>query len=104
MGTFIGQFKKGMKVGKETHKEFELREMTTEDLLTAELEIGLDKPMNFKAQLASLQLVRVGTYDGPFTVSMIKALNPVDFRILTDQGLNGVSALGEGSSPSNETD
>jgi hypothetical protein len=31
MANYIGQFKKGMKVGKETHMDFELRQMTTED-------------------------------------------------------------------------
>lgn len=103
MATYIGQFKKGMKVGSETHKEFELREMTTEDMLNAELMADSGKPMNYNAAIASLQLVRVGTFDGPFTVKMVRSLAPADFHRLSD-GLNKVAALGEELSPEAETD
>jgi len=103
MSTYTGKFKKGMKVGKEIHMDFELREMTTADMLDAELEVSASKPMNFSASLASLQLVRVGTFDGPFTVKMVKALHPDDFNLLRD-GLNEVAKLGEESLPSKKTD
>lgn len=103
MATLIKQFKKGMKVGKETHKEFELRQMTTDDLLDAENEVSSAKPLNFSAALASLQLVRVGTYNGPFTLKMVRALDPEDFNILRES-LGEVAALGEESSPSKATD
>jgi phage FluMu protein gp41 len=49
MANYIGQFKKGMKVGKETHMDFELRQMTTEDMLDAEIEVPTGKPLNFAA-------------------------------------------------------
>lgn len=98
MATYSGKFKKGMRIGSEVHMDFELREMSTEDMLEAELEFTAATPMNFKAALAARQLVRVGTYQGPFTTSMVrKGLNPVDFDILTREGLNGVAALGEDS-------
>lgn len=103
MANFIGKFKKGMKVGKDVHKDFELREMTTADMLDAELEVSSAKPMNFSAMLASLQLVRVGTFDGPFTLGMVKSLHPDDFNALRD-GLNEVAKLGEELSPSKVTD
>lgn len=102
MATYIGQFKKGMKVGKEVHKEFELREMTTADMLDAELEVTAAKPMNFSAALASLQLVRVGDYDGPFTLKMVRALAPEDFNELR-AGLDKVATLGEEESLSKAT-
>ncbi|WP_025916140.1 phage tail assembly protein [Herminiimonas sp. CN] len=101
--TYTGQFKKGMKVGKEIHMDFELREMTTADMLDAEMEVPASKVMNFSAALASLQLVRVGTYDGPFTLKMVRALEPDDFNALRD-GLSEVASLGEESLPSKATD
>jgi phage FluMu protein gp41 len=102
MPNFIGKFKRGMKVGKETHLEFELREMTTADMLDAEMEVSAGKPINFSAALASMQLVRVGSYDGPFTFKMVRGLHPDDFNLLRD-ALNEVALLGEGSLPSKAT-
>jgi len=103
MVTFTGKFTKGMKVGKETHMDFELREMTTEDMLDAEMEVSSSKPMNFNTELAVRQLVRVGSYEGPFTVGMIRKLAPPDFHALR-AGLVEVGKLGEGSSPSDPAD
>jgi phage FluMu protein gp41 len=92
---YIGTFpKKGMKVGSEAHKDFELRQMTTKDMLAAELEVSSAHPLNFSAQLATRQLVRVGTFTGPFVVSMVEGLDPVDFATLRN-GLTEVSLLGE---------
>lgn len=103
MPNHIGQFKKGMKVGKESHMDFELREMATTDMLDAEMLVPAGKPLNFAAALASLQLVRVGSYDGPFTLKMVRALAPDDFNALRE-GLNEVAMLGEDPSPSKESD
>lgn len=103
MANFVGTFKRGMKIGKDVHMEFELRPMTTEDLLDAELEVPMGKPMNFNAALAALQLVRVGDFDGPFTINMVRKLDPVDFQILRES-LGKVAALGEESSPNSQTD
>jgi phage FluMu protein gp41 len=103
MPNFIGQFKRGMKVGKDVHQEFELREMTTADMLDAEMEVSAGKPMNFSAALASLQLVRVGSYDGPFTFKMVRSLHPDDFDVLRIS-LNEVAALGNASSSSTGID
>jgi phage FluMu protein gp41 len=103
--TYTGKFKKGMKVGsKGPFMDFELREMTTEDMLDAELEFPPSKFMNYRAALAARQLVRVGDFEGPFTTAMIKkGLNPVDFDILIS-ALDEVAKLGEDSSPSSKTD
>ncbi|TCS35798.1 phage FluMu protein gp41 [Paucimonas lemoignei] len=104
MPNFVGKFKKGMKIGKEVHMDYELREMTTEDMLEAEVEAPLSTPMNYKAAVAARQLVRVGSYEGPFTTGMVRKLHPVDFNELTMVGLDEVAKLGEDSSPSVETD
>lgn len=94
MANYIGQFKKGMKVGKETHMDFELRQMTTADMLDAEMEAPTSKPLNYNAAMGSLLLVRVGTYEGPFTIGMIRALHPQDYNVLRD-ALFEVAKLGE---------
>lgn len=104
MPTYTGKFKQGMKVGKDVHKDYELREMSTEDMLDAELEFSAATPMNFKAALAARQLVRVGTYEGPFTTKMVRSLHPADFNELTGNGLNEVAKLGEDSLPGEGTD
>lgn len=103
MANHTGQFKHGMKVGKDVHKDFELREMTTAIMLDAELMVPAGKPANFAAALASLQLVRVGSYEGPFTLGMVRSLSPDDFNALRE-GLNAVALLGEEPSPSNASD
>lgn len=103
MATLTGTFKKGMKVGKDVHMDFELREMTTADMLDAELQVPASKVMNFSAALASLQLVRVGSYEGPFTLKMVRALDPDDFNALRD-GLSEVASMGEELLPSKTTD
>lgn len=100
--TYTGKFKHGMKVGKHTHMDFELRQMTTADMLDAELEVSTVAQMNFKLQLAMRQLVRVGTFHGPFSIKMIKTLEPVDFHTLTD-GLSKVAKLGEAESQEEES-
>lgn len=100
--TFTGDFKKGMSVGKEIHMDFELRQMTTEDMLDAEMEASTATPMNFNVALIIRQLVRVGTYEGPFVASMVRKLDPKDFNLLSD-ALQKVAKLGEDSSPTTAT-
>lgn len=75
--------------------DFELRQMTTGDMLDAELEVSSVAQMNFKGQLALRQLVRIGDFEGPFTRKMLLSLKPVDFHTLLD-GLSKVALLGEG--------
>lgn len=93
-GKITGPLKIGFAINGELHKDFELREATVDDLLDAENEADITKPLNFNAQLLVRQLVRVGTYTGPFSINMIRRLKPVDWRILRSaQG--EVDALGE---------
>ena len=94
MATFISEFKKGMKVGSKVYHQFELRQLTTGDLLDAEMMVPVSKPMNFNAALASLQLVRVDDYTGPFTLQMVRNLAPKDYDALV-VGLEEVAKLGE---------
>lgn len=101
MRTVKGKLPRGMVIEGATHAEFELREPTVEDLLDAELEADVTKPLNFNAQLMVRQLVRVGACTGPFTLGMIKRLHPADYRALRAAQME-LDALGEAESSSGE--
>lgn len=81
-GMVFGSLRHGFSIAGVTHKDFSLREATVDDLLDAELEADVSKPLNFNAQLMARQLVKVGSFEGPFTVNMIRRLKPVDWRLL----------------------
>lgn len=81
-GLLTGPLRLGFKIGESTYKDFMMREATVDDLLDAELETDVMKPLNFSAQLIVRQLVKVGSFEGPFTVGMLRRLKPVDWRIL----------------------
>lgn len=94
-GVLKGTLKAGMEIKGVAHRDFEMRDSTVEDLLDAELEVDVAKPMNFNTEVMARQLVRVGDYTGPFTTAMIKRLNKHDWRLLrAAQG--ELDALGEG--------
>lgn len=81
-GRVFGSLKHGLSVSGVIHKDFELREALVDDILDAEIEVDVAKPLNFNAQMMVRQLIKVGTFDGPFTVGMIRRLKPLDWRIL----------------------
>jgi phage FluMu protein gp41 len=94
-----GTLKRGLKVGDTVHKEFELREGTTADYFAAEAS-GADssRSITFQAALVAQQLVRIGTFEGPFTVRMLGNLHPQDMQMLTDARTR-LEAEGEGEQP-----
>lgn len=81
-GRISGPLRHGFEIAGVKHKDFEMREATVDDLLDSELEADVTNPLNFSAQLLVRQLVRVGSYNGPFTLTMIRRLKPVDWRLL----------------------
>lgn len=81
--TETGQLKFGLKIGDECHKDFVLRPIfSMNQMFRAEDEAEADKPMQFQAALLAQQIVRTGSFDGPFTMQMLGNLHPVDFGIL----------------------
>ncbi|MDI3259697.1 MAG: phage tail assembly protein [Sinobacteraceae bacterium] len=92
--TVSGKLKHGLKIGAETHYDFELRELTTQDLFDAEDQASADKGLTFNAALLTRQLVRVGTFSGPFTLAMIGKLKPADYARLRKAQAE-LDALGE---------
>jgi phage FluMu protein gp41 len=77
-----GTLKRGLKIGTELHQEFALQEALTADLLAAELKAQTDTPLNFNTQVLVRQLVRIGSFTGPFTSELLAALRPFDFNRL----------------------
>lgn len=93
-GCVEGSLKHGLSIEGVLHKDFVLREATVEDMLDAEHEADVIKPLNFNAQMMARQLVSVGSFKGPFTINMIRRLKPTDWRILR-AAQSEVDALGE---------
>jgi phage FluMu protein gp41 len=81
-GFVIGSLKHGLSLEGVVQKTFKMRDSTVDDLLSAEGEADVDKPLNFNSQLMARQLVSVGSFEGPFTMNMIRRLKKHDWRIL----------------------
>ncbi len=95
MANVKGTLKHGLKVGAHTHLEFELREPTTADLFDAEDDHGTDTPLKFSGALIASCLVRIGSFEGPFTFAMVRGLKKADFQIL-NAAVAEAEKLGEG--------
>lgn len=80
--TVKGTLKHGLKHGDAVHKDFELREATTGDMFDAEQDAPPDTPLAFNGALMCRQLIRIGTFEGPFTLGIIRKLKAVDYGIL----------------------
>lgn len=93
-GVLHGSLKHGLKIGDATHKKFEMREATVDDLLDAELETDVTRPLAFSAALMVRQLIVVGSFSGPFSEQLIRRLKPADWRILR-AAQSELDALGE---------
>lgn len=96
--TKTGTLKHGLKVGDQVHKEFELREATTGDMFAAEAEADSSRPLSYRGALVCQQLVRIGTFTGPFTLNTIGKLKVADFNILI-AAQRDLDAEGEGEQP-----
>lgn len=93
-GCVFGPLRHGFLIGGVLHKSFQMRSAVVDDLLDAELETDVTRPLNFNAALMVRQLVKVGTFEGPFTLGLIRRLKPVDWRLLR-AAQSEVDELGE---------
>jgi phage FluMu protein gp41 len=109
----MGTLKTGFLIGDNAYTEFELREVTTADLLDAEDYAPVVNTLQYAAEVMRRQLVRVTTADGsrefrgPFTVAMIRKLKPADFwalrkaqRELDEAGESESASDADSSNPS----
>lgn len=87
-------FKFGLDLAGKLHKDFEIREASLADMLDAEKRAPTSSPMNFNAELALLQIVKIGDFEGLVTMNMLSKLRPADWWILRD-AQEELGALGE---------
>lgn len=93
-----GTLKHGLKVGDKVHKEFELRQCTAGDYFAAEAAADSSKSITFQAALIAQQLVRIGEFEGPFTLRMLATLHPSDLNAMVNARVE-LEAQGEDSQP-----
>jgi phage FluMu protein gp41 len=96
--TKTGTLKHGLKVGEVVHKDFEMREAITGDMFAAEAEADSSRPVSYQGALICQQLVRIGTFTGPFTLSLLGKLKIADFNILAS-AQRDLDAEGEDEQP-----
>lgn len=98
MSNATGTLKRGMKVGDAVHKEFELRQCTAADYFAAEGSADSSKTITYQASLVAQQLVRIGDFNGPFTLAMLGRLHPEDLNMMVTARAE-LEAEGEDSQP-----
>lgn len=81
-GTIHGTLKHGLRIGELIHKDFVMREALAEDMFAAESDATAERPMSFRAALIARQLVRIGEFDGPFSLAMLGKLKANDMNRL----------------------
>ncbi len=82
------------KVGSQEVTDIEVRPSTMTDICDVETEVSVTKPNAFNIQMACLQVVKAGTFTGPFTPAHFKALRPSQFGEIAD-AMREADALGE---------
>ncbi|MGH8426383.1 MAG: hypothetical protein ACRES7_00160 [Gammaproteobacteria bacterium] len=82
MANVKGTLKHGLKVGDKLHKDYELRESTTQDMFDAEADAPSDRRLAFQGALLARQIVKLGDLGGPLDFSLIGKLHPEDFTDL----------------------
>lgn len=87
-------------VGAQVATDVEVRPALLEDLLEAEKEAhpGVS-PTGFNVALACRQIVRAGTFTGPFTIGQFKAMRPANWYAIRD-AVAEADELGEDVQPS----
>lgn len=96
--TTVVTLRYGLTVNGVQHLDAEIREATVADLFAAESDVPPNKPITFAAAMLAQQLVRIGEYNGPFTLGLIAKLKPSDLERLQEARLK-VNEEGEGEQP-----
>lgn len=87
------------RVGGQDATEVELRPATLDDMVRAELEAHPGtQPIAFGRAMVCQQLLRAGTFTGPFVQGHFKAMPPATWFALRDAAQEA-DALGEGMPP-----
>lgn len=100
--TIHGHFEVGVELEGKLHMDFELREMSTGDMLDAECEVPMTQTFAFRTAVAAYQLLRIGSYEGPFNLQLMRRIHPRDINII-HQKQTELEALGEAARQSRKT-
>lgn len=92
--TVIKQLKKPWKVGGQEATEIEVRPATMKDVCEAEQAASAFQPNSFNVQMACLQVVRAGTFAGPFVAGHFTGMRPAQFGVVA-AALQEADRLGE---------
>ncbi|MGH6714747.1 MAG: hypothetical protein ACREDC_01015 [Bradyrhizobium sp.] len=97
MRTQEGELFHGLKIGDTVHKHYVLREATTADLIDAEEDAPVSRQIAYQASLVARQTQKLGTFEGPLTMEMVRKLHPDDFNALVEaqQSLGAAGAIAE---------
>lgn len=79
-----------------------MREAMAGDFFAAESDASPDKLMSYRAACIACQLVSIGTFTGPFTMSMLGKLKGRDFSILL-RAQTDLDQMGEAPQPDEAT-
>lgn len=90
-----GKFKHGMAIAGVKHMDFEMVEALSSDNFEAEKDVSANNVLTFNGALMALQLRKVGTFSGPFTLDLIGRLKPGDYNRLRAAQME-LDVLGEG--------
>jgi phage FluMu protein gp41 len=93
MATATVTLAQGLTIGETVHREAEIREATAGDVLDAMAEAErvvivegnpelLQSPARMALALLRRRVVRIGTFEGPFTPEIIKRLSAADLEAL----------------------
>lgn len=93
-----GTLPHGLKLGEQVHKDFELRPLETGHVYDAEDMVDPSKPIKFAGALLCQQLVRIGTFEGPFTLELLRKLKPADVEAMQNVRL-AMGSEGEAEQP-----
>ncbi|MGY8624163.1 phage tail assembly protein [Chromobacterium violaceum] len=94
MSTKTIPLKHGLTVGQNTYKSLTLRAPKLGDLIDAEQDAPASNLFAFRAALIAQVAVSADDFTGPFSLGMLRDLEPEDFNLLTD-GLNALQKAGE---------
>lgn len=83
-----------MKIGDTLHQDFEVREPLVDDMVEAEKTISPTDLHAFNIEMLGRVMVRIGTFEGPFTAGMFRRLKRPDYNALV-QGMMQADNLGK---------
>lgn len=90
-----GKLPVGLEVKGKKLRDFVMRPYDVGDMFDAEAETPAFNTLAFNGQLMVRMLERVGDFEGPFTLNMLRGLKPQDWNMLR-QAMTELEKLGEG--------